>query len=87
MTGEIHPTAIVDPNAKLAEGVSVGAYSIIGPGVKLGRGTKIWHQANIWGNTTIGEDCEIYPLASVGMKTQDLKFKGVIQECSSAIET
>ncbi len=76
MTGEIHPTAIVDPNAKLAEGVSVGAYSIIGPGVKLGRGTKIWHQANIWGNTTIGEDCEIYPFASVGMKTQDLKFKG-----------
>ena len=41
MTGEIHPTAIVDPHAELAEGVSVGAYSIIGPGAKLGRGTKI----------------------------------------------
>ncbi len=76
MTGEIHPTAIVDPNAELAEGVSVGAYSIIGPGVKLGRETKVWHQANVWGNTTIGEKCEIYPFASVGMKTQDLKFKG-----------
>ena len=59
MTGEIHPTAIVDPHAELAEGVSVGAYSIIGPGVKLGRGTKIWHQANIWGNTTIGEDLSL----------------------------
>lgn len=76
MTGEIHPTAIVDPHAELAKGVSVGAHSIIGPGVKLGRGTKIWHQANIWGNTTIGEDCEVYPFASVGMKTQDLKFEG-----------
>lgn len=76
MTGEIHPTAIIDPQAELAEGVSVGAYSVIGPGVGIGPGTKVWHQANIWGNTTIGEDCEIYPFASIGMKTQDLKFKG-----------
>lgn len=76
MTGEIHPTAIIDPKAELAEGVSVGAYSVIGPEVRIGPGTKIWHQANVWGNTMIGEDCEIYPFASIGMKTQDLKFKG-----------
>jgi len=76
MTGEIHPTAIVDPKAELAEGVSVGAYSVIGPDVKIGPNTKIWHQANVWGNTTIGENCEIFPFASIGMKTQDLKFKG-----------
>ncbi len=76
MTGEIHPTAIIDSQAELAEGVSVGAYSVIGPGVRIGPNTKIWHQANVWGNTTIGENCEIFPFASIGMKTQDLKFKG-----------
>lgn len=76
MKGEIHPTAIVDSAAELAEDVSVGAYSVVGPGVKIGAGTKIWHQANVWGNTTIGKDCEIYPFASIGMRTQDMKFRG-----------
>lgn len=76
MASEIHPTAIIDPKAELAEGVSVGAYSVVGPGVRIGPNTKLWHQTNIWGNTTIGADCEIYPFASIGMKTQDLKHKG-----------
>lgn len=76
MAIEIHPTAIVDPQAELGEGVSVGAFSVIGPDVKIGANTKIWHQANVWGNTSIGADCEIYPFASVGMRTQDLKFQG-----------
>ncbi len=76
MATEIHPTAIVDSNAEIADGVSIGAYSVIGPDVRIGANSKIWHQANVWGNTVIGESCEIYPFASVGMKTQDLKFKG-----------
>lgn len=76
MTAEIHPTAIVDSKAEIADGVTIGAYSVIGPDVRIGPNTKIWHQANIWGSTVIGESCEVYPFASVGMKTQDLKYVG-----------
>ena len=76
MTNDIHPTAIVDPKAQLADGVSIGAYSVIGPDVKIAAGTKIWHHATVWGDTSIGERCEIYPYCSIGMQTQDLKFKG-----------
>ena len=76
MATNIHPTAVVDPNAKLEDGVEVGPYAIVGPDVTLGRGTKIWHHATVWGYTFVGADCEIYPYASVGMQTQDLKFKG-----------
>lgn len=76
MATNIHPTAIVDPQAELGDGVSVGPLSVIGPDVKIGSNTKIWHQANVWGNTTIGEACEVFPFASVGMQTQDMKFTG-----------
>ncbi len=76
MPTHIHPTAIVDPKAELADGVEVGPYAIIGPDARLGAGTRIWHHATIWGDTVLGERCEVYPYASIGMQTQDLKFKG-----------
>ncbi|MBC2608213.1 acyl-ACP--UDP-N-acetylglucosamine O-acyltransferase [Pelagicoccus albus] len=76
MSGNIHPTAVIDPKAELASDVEVGAYAVIGPQAKIGSGTKIWHHASIWGNTSIGKDCQIFPFASIGMQTQDLKFKG-----------
>lgn len=76
MSSKIHPTAIVDPKAELAPDVEVGPYAVIGSGVKIGAGTKVWHHATVWGNTSVGERNEIYPYASVGMQTQDLKFKG-----------
>lgn len=76
MAADIHPTAIVDSRAQISDGASVGAYSVIGPDVRIGSGTRVWHQANVWGNTWIGENCEIYPFTSVGMKTQDMKYKG-----------
>ena len=76
MSTNIHPTAVVDPKAELAEGVEIGPYAVVGAGVRLGKGTKVWHHATVWGNTHVGSDCEIYPYASIGMRTQDLKFKG-----------
>lgn len=76
MTSKIHPTAVVDSKAELAADVEIGPYAIVGPDVTIGAGTKIWQHANVWGLTTIGENCEIYPFASIGMKTQDLKYTG-----------
>ncbi len=70
----IHPTAIIDPNAQLAEAVEVGPYAVIGPDVKIGEGTVVQAHAYIGGHTTIGAKCEIFPFACVGMKSQDLKY-------------
>src|SRR5262245_22186071 len=72
----IHPTAIIEPGAKLAADVEVGAYAYIGAGVELGEGTKIHHHATVEGRTTLGSKCEVYPYACIGTRTQDLKFKG-----------
>ena len=70
----IHPTAIIDPKAQLAEDVEVGAYAIIGADVKIGAGTVVRQHANIEGHTTLGANCEVFPFACVGMKSQDLKY-------------
>ncbi len=71
---KIHQTAIVDPQASLADDVEVGPLAIIGPHVKIGAGTIVQANAYISGHTTIGQKCEIFPFACVGMKTQDLKY-------------
>ncbi len=72
----IHKTAIVDPNAKISENVTVGPYSVIGPDVEIGNGTVVQSHVNIIGNTIIGNNNKIYPFASIGNEPQDLKFKG-----------
>ncbi len=76
MAIDIHPSAIVDSGAEIGDGVSIGPFTVVGPDVRIGANTKIWNQAMLWGSTTIGEDCEIYPFTSIGMRTQDLKFEG-----------
>lgn len=73
---EIHPTAIVHEGAQLGAGVKVGAYSIIGPELKIGDGTEVMPHVFLDGNTQIGAGCTIYPFASIGTRTQDLKFHG-----------
>ncbi|HVZ63446.1 MAG TPA: acyl-ACP--UDP-N-acetylglucosamine O-acyltransferase [Lacunisphaera sp.] len=72
----IHPTAIIEPGAQLAEGVAIGAYAYVGSLAVIGAGTVLHHHANVEGRTTIGEKCEIFPFACVGTKTHDLKYKG-----------
>jgi UDP-N-acetylglucosamine acyltransferase len=69
---KIHPTAIVDPQAELAEGVSIGAYSIITGAVRIGVGTAIREHTHLEGRTVIGERCVIGPAAYVGMAPQHL---------------
>lgn len=76
MGSSIHPTAIVDPAAKIGADVQIGPYSIIGANVEIGDRTSIGSHVVIEGLTTLGADCEIFQFASVGSKPQDLKFRG-----------
>lgn len=72
----IHPTAIVHPNAKLGRGVEIGPYSIVGENVSIARGTILQAHVVVNGWTTIGEDCQIYPFATIGAASQDKKYEG-----------
>ena len=72
----IHPTAIIHPNAKIGSGCEVGPYCIIGEHVALGEKCKLHSHVVIDGHTTLGKENEIFPFASIGLKTQDLKWKG-----------
>jgi UDP-N-acetylglucosamine acyltransferase len=72
----IHPTAIISPDAQLAEGVEVGPYSIIGDDVKIGKNTIIGPHTVIDNYTHIGEGCHIFQFCSIGAPPQDLKFGG-----------
>jgi UDP-N-acetylglucosamine acyltransferase len=72
----VHPTAVVHEGAELGADVEVGPYSIIGPHVKLGDRVKVMPHVFLDGHTTIGRECTLFPFASVGSQTQDLKYKG-----------
>ncbi len=72
----IHPTALVDPAARLAADVSVGPYTVIGPQVKVGAGTSIGAHCVIEGRTTIGEHNRIWQFCSLGAAPQDMKYAG-----------
>ena len=72
----IHPTAIVDSAAKLADDVEVGAYSVIGPDVEIGSGTVIGPHVTVEGPTVIGKDNRFYQFSSIGAAPQDKKYAG-----------
>ena len=72
----IHPTAIVHPNARVGAGTTIGPYVTIGEHVTIGRDCRIGASAVIDGWTEIGDANEIFPMASVGLIPQDLKFGG-----------
>jgi UDP-N-acetylglucosamine acyltransferase len=73
---DIHPTAIVHPQANIAAGVKIGAYSLIGENVRIGSGTVIEPHAVIEGPSEIGERCHIFPFASIGAAPQHLRYRG-----------
>lgn len=70
----IHPTAIIDPSAQLADGVDVGAYAIIGAGVTLGKNCVIAPHAQLVGRVEAGPGCRIGHAAIVGCDPQDTAF-------------
>ncbi|MBC8520086.1 MAG: acyl-ACP--UDP-N-acetylglucosamine O-acyltransferase [Gammaproteobacteria bacterium] len=72
----IHPTAIIDESAIIADRVEVGPYSVIGPDVAIGAGTKVESHVVIKGPTTIGENNHFFQFSSIGEDPQDLKYHG-----------
>ncbi len=73
---QIHPTAIVHPDAELGAGCSIGPYTIVEPNVTIGAGTQVASSAMIGAHTRIGAECRIYHGAVVGSIPQDMKFIG-----------
>ena len=72
----IHPTAVVDPKAVIADDVEIGPLCYVGPNVKIGDGTKLLSQCNIDGYTTLGKNNTIHPFAALGQNAQDLSHAG-----------
>ncbi|MDA3934422.1 MAG: acyl-ACP--UDP-N-acetylglucosamine O-acyltransferase [Gammaproteobacteria bacterium] len=72
----VHASALVDPQATLAEDVEVGPYSIIGPQVSIGAGTRIGAHVVLTGRTSIGEHNRIFQFCSLGEEPQDMKYAG-----------
>jgi UDP-N-acetylglucosamine acyltransferase len=72
----IHPTALVDPQARLAADVQVGPFCVIGPKVEIGAGSWIGSHVVIDGRTRIGKNNRIFPFASIGGAPQDKKYGG-----------
>jgi UDP-N-acetylglucosamine acyltransferase len=73
---KVHPTAIVEPGAELAEDVEVGPFCVVGANVKLAAGVKLISHVVVAGRTSIGARSSVYPFASIGHRPQDLKYKG-----------
>ena len=72
----IHPTAIVDSQARIAASADIGPYSIVGAEVEIGERTRLMAHNFLEGPTWIGEDNIFYPYSTVGMASQDLKYRG-----------
>lgn len=72
----IHPTAIVDSSSRIAGSAEIGPYSVVGAEVEIGPGTRLMAHVYLEGPTWIGEDNLFYPYSTVGVASQDLKYKG-----------
>jgi UDP-N-acetylglucosamine acyltransferase len=72
----IHPSSIVSPQARLGEDCHVGPYSIVGAEVTLGDRVRLEAHCVVEGRTEIGEDTHVYPFVSIGLASQDLKYRG-----------
>jgi UDP-N-acetylglucosamine acyltransferase len=74
----IHPTAVIHPGARIGADCQIGPFCVIGEHVVLGPACLLHSHVVIDGHTTLGRENEIFPFASIGLKTQDLKWKGGI---------
>ena len=72
----IHPTAIVDKTARIDESAEIGPFCVIGAEVQIGAGTRLMANLYVEGPTWIGEDNLFFPYSTVGVASQDLKYKG-----------
>ena len=72
----VHPTAIVDPQARLDDSVEIGPFCMVGPGVTLARGVRLLSHAIVEGVTEVGEDCVLHPFACLGGAPQHSAHRG-----------
>ena len=72
----IHPSAVVSPSAKLGRNCYIGPYVIVGDEAILGDGVRLESHCVIDGHTLIGDETHVYPFVSIGLASQDLKYKG-----------
>ncbi len=72
----IHPSAVVQDGAELGVDVEVGAYAVVGANVKVGDRSRIMPHVFLDGHTRLGPECTVFPFASIGSQTQDLKYRG-----------
>jgi len=77
---DVHPTAIVHPGATIGAGTVIGPFATIGEHVTIGRNNRIGASCVIDGLTRIGDDNQIFPMASIGLVPQDLKFGGELTQ-------
>src|SRR6476661_1369070 len=75
-SGTIHPTAVVSPNAHIGEDCFIGPYCVIGDAVEIGNGVRLESHCVVDGRTTIGAETHVFPFVSIGLASQDLKYKG-----------
>ena len=73
---EIHPSAVVDPRAELADDVWIGPFCQVGADVQIDQGCRLESHVVITGRTTLGGHCRVFPFASLGHRPQDLKYRG-----------
>ncbi len=74
--GNIHPSAVVHPDAQIGSNCHIGPFCVIGQHVTLGPDCRLHSHVVIDGHTTLGVGNELFPFAAIGLKTQDLKWKG-----------
>ncbi|TNF60028.1 MAG: acyl-ACP--UDP-N-acetylglucosamine O-acyltransferase [Rhodobacteraceae bacterium] len=72
----VHPSAVIEPGAKLGEGVRIGPFCVVGAGVTLGDRVELKSHVVVTGNTEIGADTVVFSFAVIGEVPQDLKYRG-----------
>ena len=76
----IHPTAVVSPSARIGEDCLIGPYCIIGDEVEIENGVRLESHCVVDGRTSIGAETHVFPFVSIGLPSQDLKYKGESSE-------
>ena len=76
----IHPSAIVSQRAEIGENCFVGPFCVIGDEVRLGEGVRLESHAVVDGRTRLGDQTHVYPFVSIGLASQDLKYRGEASE-------
>lgn len=84
---DIHPTALVSPQAYLGNNVTIGPWCCIGPHVCLGDSVHLHASVMIEGHTTLEENVEVYPFVTIGLAPQDLKYAGEPTQCHIGART